>query len=268
MKVPKRRRLDSPKVQAAKLQSIGELAASFAHEISNPLTSIDGYVFQMLREIEEQDRPSKDLLRNALDRIKFNVDRMSSLTKAFRTFSRQNRGADSLPETLSVSDILQDTLTLVQSSIKHAGINLDIRLPAEDVDVRGHFVELTQILVNLLMNARDACQSSTIRNISVGYTFTEKNVCIFVEDSGTGIEKKIRKKIFDAFFTTKASGQGTGLGLSISKAIAERHKGQLKIADSSEKTKGQKGSRFELHLPRHQRDALISFPTKDIKKAA
>jgi signal transduction histidine kinase len=249
------------RIHASKLQTLGELAASIAHEINTPLTSIKGYNYQFKSELTETENPDKALLMNFSDRIAFNLDRVAQITKVLRSFSRDSSREEI--GVISLREVFDDTLTLLKHHLRSSGIDLVTDMAQEDVFVRGSLVQLSQLLVNLLTNARDALKDSKQKRIIMGFSSHTQQVQMWVEDTGPGIPENIREEVFRPFFTTKGSSSGTGLGLYISQLIAEKHSTQLKFECPKNVETGEMlGTRFYVELQR------VSAPAQASKKAA
>ncbi len=242
-----RQSFDEQRLHAAKLQTLGELSASIIHEINNPLSSINGYSHQIKCELEESSTPDAHTIQVANERIKFNVDRIIEISKALRSFSRKQTSEDF--SKVSLNEVLRDSVVLVTASFKLAKVDLHLEIPSDEALVNGNFVQLSQILVNLLTNARDAVSTSDRKKVSTGFFTKEGRQCLWVEDTGPGISDAQAADIFKAFFTTKAAGVGTGLGLYISQMIAERHGAELKFHSSRDARGRVRGTRFELWIP-------------------
>ncbi len=244
-----RQNYDTQRLHAAKLQTLGELAAGIAHEINNPLASINGYSHQIKGELLESNPPNVELLASANDRIKFNVDRIIEITKALRSFSRAP--SDDLLSKVSIRAVVEDSVALIRSSLKSEKVDLHLELPEEEAHVNGNFVLLSQVLVNLVSNARDACKNSDRKKVSIGFSSNAEEVKVWIEDTGPGIAREISKDIFRAFFTTKDVHKGTGLGLYISQMIAEKHHAQLSFHCPKDPNGRVLGTRFELKLAKY-----------------
>ena len=238
---------DPQRIQASKLQTMGELLASLVHEISNPLTNIKGYNHQISEELNEEE-PELAILKMSAERIHFNVDRIMSIARALRNFSR-NSARDAL-QPIPLDHIFQDTLVLMAHPLKLAGVDLKVSMPPQDLRVVANSVELSQVLVNLLGNARDATAGGARRVVNFGHTSTAGAVSIWVEDSGSGIPDEIASEIFKPFYTTKDHGKGTGLGLYISNLIAARHDTELKFETLRDDAGKVQGTRFYIVLKR------------------
>ncbi len=224
-------------IQASKLATVGEMAAGVAHELNNPLGVIEAYAFALEKAIERGDGAKSAV---ALAGIRDAGARAAKIVQGLRRFARQKDD----PEDVSVASLVDAAVGLTGPRIRAAGVetSIDIRTKAS---VRGHAIELSQVLVNLLNNAFDAAQGADpawIRVIAEDES-DGATVSIAVENSGPPIAEPIAREIFRAFFTTKKVGEGTGLGLSISRSIAERHAGTVTLDAGAPHT------RFIVRLP-------------------
>lgn len=250
-----RQQFDEQRLQASKLQVIGELTTSLSHEMNNPLTAIAGYNFQIREEIRENpDAPAIEILRTASERIKFNIDRVTEISRTIRSFARDSSNDDLVA--VSLRAVVADSMLLMRHHIKSAGVELHLDCPSDDFHVKGNFVQISQILVNLLGNARDAVRECDRRKVTLGWATAEKGeIQIWVEDTGPGIPDKLIARLGQPFFTTKGQGRGTGLGLYISRMIAERHHGRLEWETLKEGGRVL-GSRFTLTLQQAEAPAV------------
>lgn len=240
--VTEKTKMEAQLVQSAKLAAIGEMAAGVAHELNNPMTVIIGTAQLMLREMEDGSSESeflKDIVNCGL--------RCKKIIQNLLTFSRQ----DQYP--LAPTDLneeMERVLSLIQYQINRNKIeitqNLHPGLPK--IIANGH--QLQQVLINFLLNARDALDGvDRERKIEVstsvrGGEGTEQWVVVTVRDNGVGITPENLPKIFNPFYTSKEATKGTGLGLSVSLGIAEAHGGSIEV----ESVSGE-GSTFFLVLP-------------------
>jgi PAS domain S-box-containing protein len=226
-------------IQAAKLAVMGEMAASFAHEINNPLGIIDAYAFALK---DMADKPDPALLAEGFDTIREAVERIGKIVHGLRKFARRSAGEP--PVDISVTSVVGDAMDLCRARLRTHGVEVEVQAGATE-PIRGHAIELSQVLVNLVNNAFDAVQSSDEKWVRV--TTCDRpdgSVEIAVEDSGPGVPPRLATEIFQPFVTTKGMGQGTGLGLSISRTIIERHGGSLTLDSTAPYT------RFVVSLPR------------------
>jgi PAS domain S-box-containing protein len=208
--------------QAAKLASVGELAASIAHELNNPLAT------NLLRLESLLDHfPEGDPRRRSIEIVQQETRRMSKLVTELLRFARQS------PDHLRPADVnrqLRHAVELMQHHLHKHGIrvvwDLDESLPPLSADVQ----KLQQVLLNLLTNAADAMPAGgqlTLRTRPARLPGDRPAVAIEIADTGVGILPEHLDKVFDPFFTTKAEGQGTGLGLPICRRIVEQHQGTI-----------------------------------------
>jgi PAS domain S-box-containing protein len=236
-------RLEISRAQAAsnaKFAALGEMASGIAHEINNPLTVIQGLA-QQLKESEKGGNWPSPELRDSLETIEKMSVRISSIVKGLRTFSRHTE--EDPMASASLTAILQETVAICSPCLQAAGVRLSMSFPREDFILSCRPSEISQVLLNLLNNAKDAASSSAEKFIVVGVRSAGGKLSVEVEDSGPGVPEGIQEKIFQPFFTTKEVGAGTGLGLSISRSIVEAHGGRLFLDSSSRRTK------FVVELP-------------------
>jgi signal transduction histidine kinase len=220
------RELDESRVhliRAEKLASVGRLAAGVAHEVGNPLTALVGYV-EMLRS-EDLTREETD---EFLEHMETELRRMDETIRSLLDYSRPDR------EALSPVDLEQAiwrAASLVKPQKKMRDV--DIRIRASDAlpPVAGSENRLSQVLVNLFLNAADAMSGKgEIRVEAERMSGEQDSVVMTVSDTGPGVDREIRDKVFDPFFTTKQVGSGTGLGLAICHSILETMGGTIEVA--------------------------------------
>lgn len=236
-------RLETTQHQAllnAKFAALGEMASGIAHEINNPLAVIHGLSAQMKEMLVKLNVQDSHIL-DSLAVIEKNTNRIASVIKGLRTFSRQIEFDKS--ESVDLIAIMNETLSLFSAKFRHEDISLEVKIPKEPVLVLCRASEISQVILHLLKNAHDAAVEQPNKWISAGIIIENDFVNLFVEDSGMQISKEIQEKIFQPFFTTKDVGKGMGLGLSISKGIVESHSGKLYLDTKAKHT------RFVVELP-------------------
>jgi PAS domain S-box-containing protein len=221
--------------QASKLASLGEMTASLAHEINNPLTVIEAYTALLGAS------PSPDAFEGAREHIRAAVARIGRLVRALRGFSRMP-GEKPRFESVSLRRVAQTAVDLCVVVRRSAGVAVTLDDGA-DVSLTCDPLAVEQILVNLLNNAMDAAHDSAGRWVRVRVGRREGTAVITVTDAGPGVAPALRERVFESFFTTKPVGEGTGLGLAISRSLAERHGGALRYVSDDER------GAFELSLP-------------------
>jgi signal transduction histidine kinase len=222
--------------QVGKFAAIGQLAGGIAHEINNPLAIIRGKL-QILSQEINQKKASPEYIQTQLESIIKTTTRISRITHSMLTLARTDRGSTS---TFKASEILSDTVTLVQESFAKYGIALlvDSGGGTGNLTIESAVGPLQQVLMNLLSNARDALldqKEKKITNtgdlwIKISTYLKDQYLVVQVEDNGPGIPDHLRDRIMEAFFTTKEVGKGTGLGLSLSKSIMEALGGKLELS--------------------------------------
>ena len=229
------RSLDEVLTRANRLSALGELAASIAHEIKNPLISIQGFA----KRIEGASDPEK--IRDYAGFIEKESQRLSAVLVRLLDFSHMSAPEK---ERLDLNGIVDDTVLFTEHHLtrfKH----IDLALEKEESlpPVYADKIHLQQALLNIMMNAAQAMPEGGPLVVRTGFR-PPGWVWLSVSDKGAGIEPEHLERIFDPFFTTKEKGVGTGLGLSLTKKLVEANKGKLEV----ESVKGQ-GSTFRIMLP-------------------
>ncbi len=222
-------------IMAARLATLGELSAGIAHEMKQPLT-----VIALLAETtesmlsDEPDTPPPPLgeIAKMQRRIVTMVQRATAITDHLRGVAR---GQDSAMEPVSLPEAVDGALMLCRSSLREAQIDVTIDIPAELPLVIGRLVLIEQVLMNLLMNARDAMATIPAgdRRVAITAGLEDDVLRVRVHDSGPGIPLHVLPRLFQAFFTTKPVGVGTGLGLSICLGILKSCGGDIVAANPS-----------------------------------
>ncbi|MGY3803255.1 PAS domain S-box protein [Pigmentibacter ruber] len=235
------RKLDEERSKAihnSKLISLGELSAGIMHEINNPLSIISSSM-QILKK--SKDNPEQ--FEQRCLQIDKSVQRILKIVTGLKRFSRST--VNDLQELIYISEVINEVIIIMNAKMKDNSIDLRINVVSEG-KIKGDFVELEQVLINLLSNSADAIRNMSERWITINLfnDDDENEVVLQIIDSGLGISDEIKEKIFNPFFTTKEKGEGTGLGLSISKSIIERHKGCLLINTKF------KNTCFEIRIPK------------------
>lgn len=211
-------------LESAKFQSLGQMASNLAHDINNPLFTIQGKLHQ-IRNLLSQDQLDLDKCDNIIEDVEATILRLSQIVKGISTFARQGRGDQMV--SVSADELIRGIVLLASDRIVQSGITFDIKV-APDTRVICYPSYISQVLINLLNNAIDALEHADVKLIQVEALTVDKWVEIHIKDSGPGVPDVIQSKIFDSFFTTKKFGKGTGLGLSISKGLIDIHEGNLK----------------------------------------
>jgi C4-dicarboxylate-specific signal transduction histidine kinase len=228
-------------VQAGKLATLGELTTGVAHELNNPLNNIGLFVGNVLDQLRlgrfDADEATHEL-ENAMEQVR----KATMIISHLRTFGR---AAPVTFEPADVDDVIERSLLLMQEQLRLRGIEVELDLCTDELVVFGNPIQLEQVFINLLTNARDALEDSRTKTIRIKTTRDEEQVAIRFSDSGPGIPAGLEQRIFDPFFTTKEVGTGTGLGLSITYSIVKEHGGEISI----ERRRGRGGASFLIQLP-------------------
>ncbi|MBO6781882.1 MAG: PAS-domain containing protein [Alphaproteobacteria bacterium] len=256
-------------VQTSKLALLGEMAASMAHELNQPLNIIRMAADSSLIFMEEGEADI-DSHREEFERISAQTERMASIINHLRVFSRQEESGDSRFDPIAS---VSAAATMVREQYLLDGVDVRTVLPKRTALVRGQPIRLEQVVLNLLANARDAIKSAAQdqepgragdaqKNLGAievsafvtepdasGEAIREGEVVITVSDSGGGIPEDVRAHVFEPFFTTKSVGEGTGLGLAIGYSIVSGMGGTISV------TNGAGGAVFEIRLPVALEDA-------------
>lgn len=210
--------------QAARLAGVGELAASIAHELNNPLGTVSLRIEGLLNKT-----PPDDPRRRPLEVIQGEVERMSNLVSNLLQFSRPGRDQIS---TVDVCDELIKTLELVSHHLKKRSIEVYTDFSPGLPPVHADRQQLRQVFLNLSTNAADAMPTGgrLTTRVKTGQ-LPDGRAAIVIEicDTGVGIPSELLSRVCDPFFTTKEEGKGTGLGLAICRRIIEQHQGRLVI---------------------------------------
>lgn len=222
-------------IVSEKLAAVGEITASVAHEINNPIAVIQGNLDLARTVLGDQAQPVEEEFRLIDDQ----VYRIGVIVSKLLQFARPEEysGASGL---ISPAEVLSDCLVLTRHQIEVAGVRVETRLDSTG-EVRISRTELQQVLVNLILNAVQAMPGGG--RLTLTAEDAPDGVLLAAEDTGTGIPPELQSRIFDPFFTTKQA-QGTGLGLSISHQLVSRAGGRITVQSQP----GQ-GSRFEIFLP-------------------
>jgi signal transduction histidine kinase len=233
--------------ESQRLATIGTIAAVIAHEFNNILTPIISYS-QYALQSAESDKPDDELIRKALSKSFQGATKAGKICASMLGLAR----GESTVGPVSVQRLVDEVLLVLARDPQKDGLALRVQVQPE-LNVVGDAVQLEQVLLNLLINARQAMLgkggSITIKANTQLETEGKPEVRIQVIDTGPGIPEKLLPKIFQPFFTTKGTtkkgeAKGTGLGLAICKEILDHHKGRIEV----ESTVG-KGTTFSLYLP-------------------
>jgi len=227
-------------IQAEKLTSLGQMAASIAHEINNPLAGVLVYTRLLSKKLTE-DTARKEESLDYLAKMESEVSRCSRIIRNLLDFARQTQPTLRL---VDINQVIEQVLAMVGHQAQLQNVEVVKEFSPSLPKVMADFDQLQQIFTNLTLNAIQAMPDGgrlTIRSSAV-----DSEVRIDVQDTGCGISKENMGKLFTPFFTTKAKGKGVGLGLAVVHGIIERHKGRIKV-----QSEVGKGTTFSVYLGGH-----------------
>ena len=236
---------------AARVTTMGELAASLAHEINQPLAAILTNA-QASTKLLTRPVPEVEDVKDALVDIANDARRAGDVIGRLRTMLKKG---DVVRGPVDLNDVVRDVLALVRPEALHRRVTIDASLSERLPTVRADAVQLQQVVVNLVVNALDALVTAegALRRVRVTTGPAGDGVELVVEDSGPGVAPDLLPRIFDPFVTTKASG--LGMGLAIIKSIVEAHGGLISVENRAEG-----GAAFRCSLPRSGQPASLPRP--------
>jgi two-component system, cell cycle sensor histidine kinase and response regulator CckA len=240
--------LESQLFQSQKMEAIGTLAGSIAHDFNNILTVISGF-----GSLLQMDIPEDDPKKAYIDQILASSEKAAQLTQGLLAFSRKQQIS---LRPLDINDTIRSTSKLLKTLLRE-DIELKIRFSEETSIIMADASQMDQILFNLAANARDAMPQGGALIVETkiveldddfirihGYGESGKYALLSVSDTGIGMDEATKSKIFDPFFTTKAVGKGTGLGLSTVYGIVKQHNGYITVYSEPGR-----GTTFHIYLP-------------------
>jgi signal transduction histidine kinase len=218
-----------------RLQTIGMLTSSIAHEFNNLLTPIMGYSLMTLEKLQPEQELYDDILEiyESSCKAKEIISRLNDL-------SRKN--TDTSFRLMSPDVLIRKTIAIAKPA-KPENVQVKLDLNCDDQRLNANEIQFTQLLLNLILNAYHAMDEGG--TLSVITSFDEAHIHIRIGDTGCGMSSEVQKKIFEPFFTTKDSGRGTGLGLAIVAQAVEDHRGKIMV-----NSKEGEGTTFHIRFPR------------------
>jgi len=233
-------------LQSDRLASLGQLAASVAHEINNPVSGVLNLSMLMQRMLKDDGVPPNrlDEFRKYLGQVTSETSRVGRIVSDLLAFSRRSKPHRAPAD---LNQIVRTTLSLVQHKLKLSNVEVESRLADNLPPVPCDPSQIQQVVLNMTLNAAEAAQPKGGGRVTVSTEACDPVVLLTISDNGEGIPPENLAKIFDPFFTTKPEGKGVGLGLAVSFGIIQAHGGDIEV----QSTVG-KGTTFSISLPLQQ----------------
>jgi len=233
-------------VQTDRLASLGQLSASVAHEINNPISGVLNLAMLLQRMVKDDGVPRERLeeFRRYLGQIVSETGRVGRIVSDLLAFSRRSKPQRAPAD---LNKIVRTTLSLVQHKMKLSNVETESLLAEGLPMVPCDPSQIQQVVLNLLLNAAEATHGRSERRVSIATECAAGELRLTVSDNGEGIPQENLSKIFDPFFTTKSEGKGVGLGLAVSYGIIQAHGGDIEVRSQP----GQ-GAAFIVSLPLEQ----------------
>lgn len=215
-------------IQNSKLATLGELAASVAHEINNPLSIIHGSAILIPRFMNNPEK-----FNQKVDNVLKAAERISKIVTGLRKFSRAS--VKTLNQRHSLANIIREAVILTENKAKRNYVSVELEVTNDSI-IECNEIEIEQIIINMINNGIDAAKEHDDKWVKLTIIEDEEHTVLQIRDSGKGIDRQVVEKMFNPFFTTKAVGEGTGLGLSIVKGIIEEHQGTIRVVQEDPNT--------------------------------
>ena len=240
---------DSLLIQASKMKNLGEMSASIAHDLNQPLNAIKmGSEFLEMMNTRQRGIPARDLTTVVVE-ISQQVDRAAQIINRLRDFGRKS---DMSKKDVDINDAVLSVMAILGRQLKLQNIDVHTQLNNHLPRIKAHNNRLEQVIFNLMTNARDALAQKAesddaddeTRAIHIRTRHSGARVELTISDNGSGIPEEVQERIFESFFTTKEMGEGMGLGLAISLGIVEDYDGAIEV-----QSKVGDGTCFRLTFP-------------------
>ena len=210
----------------SKLASIGELTASVAHEINNPLTIIKGHL-SAVESFLKSFHDNKDSIEKSVSIMQSATVRVERIVKGLRTYAREDDSSEIVK--FDCQAVIKESVSLIDYIYQRSGIKIDVQYIDDGTIIYGNPGKFQQVIFNLLSNAKDALESRSEKKISITISKKRKVLKVRISDNGCGMNEEVLSRIFEKFYTTKEKGRGTGLGMSIITNILSEMKGHIYV---------------------------------------
>lgn len=232
--ITERTQLEEQLRRTERIAELGTVASGMAHEIGTPMNVILGRAEYLL------DRVTDEPVKKGLQTIVAQVERITRVMNQLLSFARRKPPR---PGPLRLQEVVENSLEMFHERLSNHQVQVDLQVNAGSPNVLGDSDQMSQVMINLIMNALHAMPDGGMLRITLG---SEGGMAkLTVSDTGHGIPDDVVSKIFDPFFTTKEFGKGTGLGLTVVKGIIEEHHGSIEV-----ESEPGKGTTFTVLLPK------------------
>ncbi|MEI6885073.1 MAG: PAS domain S-box protein [Bacteroidota bacterium] len=239
--ISQRKKIETKQLHADRMANLGEMASGIAHEINQPLNIISMVVDKILFDAAKTETIGYDFLKRKTEKIFENITRMRNIIDHIRAFSRSHD--DYVLTAFDINKSIENATTMIMEQFKHLGIRLNLELDKSIPQVFGNTFKFEQVIVNLLVNAKDAVLEKKNKMtepyemiIGIRSFHEDQSLVVELADNGIGISTDDINNVILPFYTTKDEGKGTGLGLSICYQIIKEMDGTIEI--TSDKTSG------------------------------
>jgi C4-dicarboxylate-specific signal transduction histidine kinase len=241
-------------VHTDRLASLGQLSASVAHEINNPISGVLNLSMLLQRMLKDDGIPPGRIeeFRKYLTQVSNETARVGRIVSDLLAFSRRTKP---LRAPADLNRVVRSTLSLAQHKLKLSNVEAEASLAENLPPIPCDSQQIQQVVLNLVLNAAEATQSRVEKRVRIFTARAADGVVLSVTDTGEGIPPENLSKIFDPFFTTKSEGKGVGLGLAVSYGIVQAHGGEIEV-----KSKVGEGTTFTVTLPFEQPSEASDAP--------
>jgi len=233
------RRQQQALIQQEKLVAMGQMAAGVAHEVANPLASMDG-LLQLLERRPERVTPEN------LMKLREQIARINQIVRQLTSFAHPG---DHGWETSSLNEVVKRAMNVIRFDQRLKDVKVEYELDGELPASPLQPVALEQVVINLVINALDAMEESVEKRLILRTRQAEGACVLEIQDTGHGVAKEHVGRLFEPFFTTKPVGKGTGLGLSISYSLIRKHGGAIRVENGGGGVRGGSGAKFVVTIP-------------------
>ncbi len=219
-------------MQQSKLASMGEMIGNIAHQWRQPLNALS-LTIQKIKLLERNNKLNSEQINKITYKSSRLIEKMSHTIDDFMGFFRQNKEKIEF----DIHEVIKETVSIIDASFQNYCIKLNINITEEEMKIHGYRGEFSQVILNLLSNAKDILLEREIENpeINIDISKVESEIIIKVQDNGGGIPTDIIDRVFEPYFTTKDEGKGTGIGLYMSKMIIEENlDGKISVENNTD----------------------------------